>query len=272
MIVVNHVLQRKVYKVTSPFGMRRLTIGGKTIDNMHNGIDFGNRDTVIAPSRAKVIKVVDGIKESQTSEIIAKAQTSLYRGNHIILEHGDGVTSYYVHLAYGSIPSRIKVGVIVEKGDVLGITGTTGYSTGIHLHYEIRENNKPVDPVPYLIGKKNFIGYNDFIVINREGVPMIKMGSVSVNFRDKPDGVRLGTFEHDLELVYLGKSEKIGGYEWAEVIHNGKIVYCAINPIWNKITVSTTEIIKEVQVIKEVVKPINEVFEKNGLRVSVNTL
>ena len=260
MNVINHVLQGKVYRVTSPFGMRNLTIGGQTIRQMHNGIDFANRDTVIAPARAKVIKVVDGIKESQTSEIIAKQLTSLYRGNHVILEHGGGVTSYYVHLANGSIPSKIKVGMIVEKGDVLGITGTTGYSTGIHLHYEIRENNKPVDPVPYLIGEKKMIDYNDVLIINRENVPKIKMGAVSVNFRDRPDGVRLGTFEHHLELVYLGKSEKINGYEWAEVVHEGKIVYCAINPMWNEITVP----IKEVEVIKEVVKPIDEIVKGDG--------
>jgi len=268
MNVVNHVLKDvTTYRVTSPFGMRRLTIGGKTIDNMHNGIDLTPKSDVIAIARGKVILVVSNVKESQTSEIIAKAQTSLYYGNVVYLQHNNGQVTRYAHLQYGTV--KVQVGQIVEKGQVLGHMGTTGYSTGIHLHFEVLENGKRVDPAPYLLGQKQVSDFNESVVINRDGVPMIKMGSVSVNFRDKPNGVRLGTFDHDLELVYLGKSDEIGGYEWAEVIHNGKIVYCAINPLWNKITVSTTEIIKEVQVIKEVVKPINEVFERNGLKVSI---
>ena len=279
MNVINHVLRGTTYRVTSPFGMRTLTIGGRQVTHMHNGIDLIltniRHAEVISMARGRVIRVVRNILESQTPTIIAQAQTTLYFGNLVFVEHANNVVTRYTHLQSGSIPAGIQVGVIVEKGQLLGLMGTTGYSTGVHLHFEVVENGNRVDPAPYLLGQKNVIDLVTNIPINRDGVPMIKMGSVSVNFRDKPDGVRLGTFEHNLELVYLGKSKKIGGYEWAEVIHNGKIVYCAINPIWNKITVSTTEIIKEVQVvkevqvIKEVVRPIDETFEKNGISVRV---
>lgn len=269
MNVTVHVLQKGVYKVTSPFGMRKLTIGGQTVTQMHNGIDFANRDNVIAPARGRVIAVMTNVKESQTPEIIAKKQTGLYRGNHVILEHGGGVSSYYVHLAYGTIPAKIKVGAIVEKGEVLGQVGTTGYSTGIHLHYEIREGVKAVDPVPYLTGVKKFTDYTDVVVMTREGVPTLKMGAVSVNFRDRPNGVRLGTFPHNAVLVYLGKSPMLGGYEWAEVVYEGKIVYCALNPSWNTLQGVVKEVIKTVEVIKEVVKPIDETITKDGFKVRV---
>jgi murein DD-endopeptidase MepM/ murein hydrolase activator NlpD len=62
------------------------------------------------------------------------------------IDHGNGISTCYAHL------SRIeaKVGAGVNRGDVIGTLGSTGRSTGPHLHYEVRVKDKPVDPEKYL--------------------------------------------------------------------------------------------------------------------------
>lgn len=74
---------------------------------------------------------------------------SRYRlGNHVVVDHGDGMTSLYAHLS--SID--VSVGQIVDQDTVLGLEGSTGASTGTHLHFEIRINNQAVDPRLYIEG------------------------------------------------------------------------------------------------------------------------
>lgn len=67
-------------------------------------------------------------------------------GNHVIISHGDGLTSLYGHLS----ESRVVKGQGVRKGDILGLSGSTGRSTGPHLHFEVRKNGQPVDPMTLL--------------------------------------------------------------------------------------------------------------------------
>lgn len=69
-------------------------------------------------------------------------------GNHVIVDHGDNITSYYSHLS----KINVKEGQTVAPGDVLGVEGNTGVSTGPHLHLEIRVNNKPVNPRQFIRG------------------------------------------------------------------------------------------------------------------------
>lgn len=67
-------------------------------------------------------------------------------GVHVIIDHGDGLTSLYGHL------SEIKVvqGQGIKKGELIGLSGSTGHSTGPHLHFEVRRGGKPVDPMTLL--------------------------------------------------------------------------------------------------------------------------
>lgn len=68
-------------------------------------------------------------------------------GNLIIIEHKDDMKTYYGHLS----SFKIKAGDSVKKGDVIGEIGSTGFSTGPHLHFELRVNNNPVNPKEYII-------------------------------------------------------------------------------------------------------------------------
>lgn len=264
MNVVNHVLKTTSYRVTSPYGMRTLTIGGKTSTSFHYGIDLVPVVDCISPARGKVIAVRTTVKESQTPEIIAKAQTSLYRGNYVFIQHGNVVTTRFVHLASGSIPARIKVGAIVEKGEVIGKVGATGYVTGAHLHFEVLEGSKQVDPAIYLTGQKNFVDYYDIIPINREGMPTLKVNVQQLNYRKTPNGDRIGTLPQNIVLPYFGKSPLINGYEWAEVLFENQIVYCAIHPEWNSINIPFK--------LQEVEKSINTTLSNGQIEVTVKTL
>ena len=69
-------------------------------------------------------------------------------GNVVYVDHGSGLSTRYGHLS----KINVSVGQTVNTGDILGLVGSTGRSTGPHLHYEVRINNQPVDPKPYLPG------------------------------------------------------------------------------------------------------------------------
>ena len=99
---------------------------------------------VIRASRAR-----RGITRAATS---AKAGTVIisaynkYRGNYVVVSHGSGNTTTYQHLSSRSV----SVGTYVAQGQVVGITGTTGVSSGPHLHFEITENGQIINPLKYL--------------------------------------------------------------------------------------------------------------------------
>jgi murein DD-endopeptidase MepM/ murein hydrolase activator NlpD len=63
------------------------------------------------------------------------------------IDHGDGYTSLYAHF---NAPPPVRVGQSVSQGSVIGYAGSTGYSTGVHLHFEIRRHGAPVDPLSLL--------------------------------------------------------------------------------------------------------------------------
>lgn len=122
--------------VSSPFGMRVHPITGAT--TMHYGTDYarsGIRDAAIRSVAAGTVVA--------SNESYAPTGT----GNAITVAHDGNVRSQYMHMA---APSAIPVGSRVEAGQTLGYVGSTGGSTGPHLHLEIRVNNVHVDPFVYL--------------------------------------------------------------------------------------------------------------------------
>jgi murein DD-endopeptidase MepM/ murein hydrolase activator NlpD len=113
--------------ITSPFGYRCL--GG--ICRLHAGIDIG------VPSGTPVHAAASGT-------IIFAGVMSGY-GNIVVVDHGNGLATAYAHL------SVIDVGGgHVSQGQVIAASGCTGRCFGPHLHFEVRINGNPVNPVPYL--------------------------------------------------------------------------------------------------------------------------
>jgi murein DD-endopeptidase MepM/ murein hydrolase activator NlpD len=113
--------------VTSGYGLRRHPILGYV--RMHAGIDFG------APYGSPIFAVSDGI--------VSFAGRHGGHGNYVRLDHGGGIGTGYGHM------SRIAVspGMRVHAGQVIGYVGSTGLSTGPHLHYELYENGRTVNPL-----------------------------------------------------------------------------------------------------------------------------
>jgi murein DD-endopeptidase MepM/ murein hydrolase activator NlpD len=70
-------------------------------------------------------------------------------GNVVVLEHGHGYSTIYAH----NRNNAVKVGQQVRRGDVIGYVGSTGRTTGPHVHYEVLKDGKNVNPAPYLAGR-----------------------------------------------------------------------------------------------------------------------
>ncbi|MGH2786631.1 MAG: MCE family protein [Actinomycetota bacterium] len=111
-------------EVTSGFGPRD---GG-----MHTGLDIDTpTGTPVVAAQAGVVTLVD---------------VYYGYGSTVIIDHGDGFASLYGHLSEYAVGPDDRV----ERGDIIGLVGCTGSCTGDHLHFEIRIEDKPVDPLPYL--------------------------------------------------------------------------------------------------------------------------
>jgi hypothetical protein len=116
----------------SPFGMRKHPIHGTW--RMHNGIDYGGTFEVKSAQDGIVVK--KGANMSKKNGF----------GHSLTIDHGSNIRTLYAH---GAHASRFNVGDRIKKGDVVFTSGTTGSSTGVHLHFEVHLNGKPVDPEPY---------------------------------------------------------------------------------------------------------------------------
>lgn len=116
--------------VSSEFGVRRHPVSGNR--QQHNGID------IAAPRGTRVVAPADGV--------VAFAGDRGGYGLTVILDHGYGVQTLYAH----NSALHVKEGAVVRRGDLLSSVGSTGVSTGPHLHYEVIVNGTAVNPRPYL--------------------------------------------------------------------------------------------------------------------------
>ncbi len=119
------------YETTSPFGTRRSYDGGP-YSSYHAGQDFG------APAGVPILAPAAGR--------VALAAPLQVRGNAVLLDHGGGIYTGYWHMS----EIYVSEGQMVKVGDVLGVVGTTGLSTGAHLHWELRIYGIAVDPLQFL--------------------------------------------------------------------------------------------------------------------------
>lgn len=118
-------------KINNEFGFRRnpFTGGGS---EFHPGLDIDGEkgDLIVAPANG----------------IVTKASWQGGYGNMVEIDHGNGLITRYGHLSQ----INIAAGSAVQRGQFLGLVGSTGRSTGAHLHFEVRLNNRPINPRRFL--------------------------------------------------------------------------------------------------------------------------
>jgi murein DD-endopeptidase MepM/ murein hydrolase activator NlpD len=117
--------------LTSSYGMRSHPVLGGL--RKHTGIDLA------APTGTPVYATADGV--------VSRADWYSSYGLYISLEHGASLQTRYAHLSRLAVAS----GDVVKKGDLIGYVGSTGRSTGPHLHYEVRVDGVAVNPIPYMM-------------------------------------------------------------------------------------------------------------------------
>lgn len=116
------------FAVNSRFGFRKLP---GAPGRMHEGVDFA------APTGVAIRCASDGK--------VLRAGVSPTYGNFVEVDHGDGVTTFYAHMSRRAATSL--AGRDVRAGDTLGFVGSTGHSTGPHLHFEVRKDERQFDPM-----------------------------------------------------------------------------------------------------------------------------
>ncbi len=160
-------------RISSGYGMRKHPVLGYS--KMHKGVDFA------APTGTPVYAAGDGV--------IEKASRFGSYGNYVRIKHMNGYKTAYAHL--NGFGKGIKSGVRVEQGDVIGYIGSTGRSTGPHLHYEVLVNDTQVNPRNLKLPKSIQLAGKDLEDFNR------KMGELSNQFASLVAGVRYAQVSAD---------------------------------------------------------------------------
>jgi len=136
-IIIEAITAPRVWPVHGPVS---LEFGESDLpyQPMHTGID------IASPNH----RIGDPVVAFMSGTVISAKSTSWGYGKHIILDNGNHISSYYAHLD----SLAVMVGQPVELGTVLGLRGSTGWSTGPHLHFEVRVFGIPVNPRTFLSG------------------------------------------------------------------------------------------------------------------------
>ena len=116
--------------ITSPFGMRVHPLTGKR--KLHDGADFG-------------VPCGTPVHAAGSGTVVARGFSRAY-GNRVVVRHADGLETSYNHLSSQSV----AVGRRVTRSTIVGRVGSTGLSTGCHLHFMVSKHGRPVDPLPLL--------------------------------------------------------------------------------------------------------------------------
>ncbi len=147
---IQPVSNKQLNRIASGFGMRIDPVYGTP--KMHRGLDF------TAPQGTPIYAAGDGsIKLAGYSE-------GGY-GNHVIINHGYGYETLYGHM----VRVKVRAGQKVKRGEVIGWVGSTGKSTGPHVHYEVHINGQEVDPVYFFYNDLNAEQYDQLLKIAATG-------------------------------------------------------------------------------------------------------
>lgn len=168
-------LEFRSARISSRFGWRRHPILNRRI--LHSGVDYA------APKGSRIYASGDGV--------IKRAQVAGGYGKYVVIRHNSEYSTGYAHM--NSFARGIKPGVRVKQGQVIGYVGSTGRSTGPHLHFEIIKNGKKVDPLKVKAATGNNLTGKDLakfkaemqkITAMAEGTREIASVDKSVDMRD----------------------------------------------------------------------------------------
>lgn len=140
------VLKNGYEYMTSGYGNRTYKMNGKTVSDFHQGIDLISSKY----GTDYIVAFADGV--------VSYAGMNGGYGNVVYINHGNGYQTRYAHQKY----LNVKVGQAVKKGDILGYMGTTGNSTGNHVHFEVRINGNTVNPYDYVFNGKTIDCNTDY--------------------------------------------------------------------------------------------------------------
>lgn len=139
-------------RCTSKYGNRQYTYQGRLIKDFHRGVDL-----VAEPNNRneEILAFEDGEVTS-----VQKTGKQYSTGCYVRIKHSNGYYTLYYHLKSGSIV--VNKGDKVKKGQKIGIIGTTGQSTGVHLHFQIDKGSSAtsINPYDYVFNNKQFISNN----------------------------------------------------------------------------------------------------------------
>ena len=146
---IQPVSNKQLTRIASGFGMRIHPIYG--IAKMHNGLDF------TAPQGTPIYATGDGQ--------VTAAGMGMGTGNHVIINHGYGYETEYMHM----VRIKARQGQRVKRGEIIGWVGNSGASTGPHCHYEVHINGNPVDPVYFFYNDLNAEEFDRLLKIAATG-------------------------------------------------------------------------------------------------------
>jgi murein DD-endopeptidase MepM/ murein hydrolase activator NlpD len=136
MPAIQPIDNKQLKGILSGFGMRMHPI--YKVEKMHTGIDFGAAEgTPIYATGDGVVERADNLEQGY--------------GNHVVINHGFGYQTLYAHMSR----IAVTVGLKVKRGQIIGYVGSTGESTGFHLHYEVIKNGVKVNPISYFFNDLN---------------------------------------------------------------------------------------------------------------------
>lgn len=262
--IINHVLKNQNEKITSNYGNRSFYMQDRLVSDFHKGIDLIDKNE----KNDHIIAFEDGVV-IETRDSVEGYDATKSAGNYVYIKHDNNYTTRYLHMKLGSV--RVKKGDKVKKGSIIGYTGATGYVTGTHVHFEIRNNNIAEDPLPYLEGTNKIIKTKIYLgtKVTKDTTKdqiMIKENVTDLRVRESPNGKILGYINPGIYNI-ISKDTK-DGYDWYQIDTD---YYVAYDPKWATIYLKETslniDLEKQIEILKQKVEQLtkeNESLKEEG--------
>lgn len=184
------------------------------LQNYNGGIDWA-------------VNTGTSIKAAQAGKVTIVRNDASGYGMHVRIEHAEGYLSIYAHLQSASV----EVGTQVNAGQVIGKSDNTGYSSGPHLHFELRMANKPIDPMPLLVTTVAALASGGEMVTvtpsnggtepaQFPALPKVRVVTAALRVRSTPsvDGLHMTNLPSGFEVEVIRKIVK-GNDIWLQIGH-----------------------------------------------------